>query len=688
VTDAPFPDNAVIITLDTETKTDLETIRLFGAERFEGEHVPAPLSLLEEWSDISKYFFDLYVEITDNPETEYFLLTWNGEGFDYPLLEKACMRHTARELSSLKNVTMIDGFLLSKMLHPDRYQHSLDSWAKELFPGTPKLTVDYDNADIEELAEYLARDLFLTRKVILHLTKQAARLVKEDSLAQFRAPLRCEQAVRRLVNVTRDEGIGFNLELAQKYVEVWTEELDSLEASMKDWLPSLELPPSKLDHPPKVQFKKDGTPSANLRKYLSRNGWELETGSTAEGEDVFLAVKYDKHTRGVLDLCSLPLTAPLEYKSQIKASEQGRLKEYLLSEGWEPTMWNTKWDPEKKSEIQTTPRLFDKVTRKPCPGLEKVLQPSQIKELHKYYSLRHRVNMLLGGGGKTGLIPAAKVSEHSHTMPTIHADADTCGTPTARFKHKTVVNIPRASSFKGEELRSLFCPVDKRSVQVGWDAKALEAVMEAHYVYPYDPAYALELVEGDVHQRNMDKLGLPSRDVAKTFKYAITYGAQPPTLARSLGVSLHVAERWFEEFWSLNEGLARLKADIEREGKARGQKYIIGLDGRPLFTRSRHALLNTKLQGGGAILMKYAFILSEKLIQEYLKETGPGVPCAGAYPLIRYHDEEQWEVEEWVDPVAIGKLGVQGIEKAGTYLNLRVPITGDFKIGNNWAETH
>ena len=51
------------------------------------------------------------------------------------------------------------------------------------------------------------------------------------------------------------------------------------------------------------------------------------------------------------------------------------------------------------------------------------------------------------------------------------------------------------------------------------------------------------------------------------------------------------------------------------------------------------------------------------------------------------HDEWQIEVaEDYADMV--GKLGVRAIEDAGRVLNMRCPLTGEYKVGNSWKETH
>lgn len=200
--------------------------------------------------------------------------------------------------------------------------------------------------------------------------------------------------------------------------------------------------------------------------------------------------------------------------------------------------------------------------------------------------------------------------------------------------------------------------------------------MEAHYVYPFDKEYAETLIEGDVHTRNQELIGLPTRDMAKTFKYAITYGARPAKLASSLNVDIKTAEGWYKGFWAANTGLSQLKGMLTDEWMIRHKKYLPSLDNRLLSTRKEYALLNTKLQGAGAIVMKYAMLIAYKSLRDY-----------DAQGLIRYHDEEQWQCRPDVAD-EVGMLGVRSIERAAKYLKLRVPVTGEYKIGSSWADTH
>jgi len=103
-----------------------------------------------------------------------------------------------------------------------------------------------------------------------------------------------------------------------------------------------------------------------------------------------------------------------------------------------------------------------------------------------------------------------------------------------------------------------------------------------------------------------------------------------------------------------------------------------GLDGRRVLIRSEHAALNTLLQSAGAIIMKQALVIATQKLATY------GYP----YKLVaQVHDEFQVEVpEEFAERV--GAVFRNAIREAGRQLNLRCPLDGEFKVGNNWAETH
>ena len=112
------------------------------------------------------------------------------------------------------------------------------------------------------------------------------------------------------------------------------------------------------------------------------------------------------------------------------------------------------------------------------------------------------------------------------------------------------------------------------------------------------------------------------------------------------------------------------------------RSYLIGLDGRLLHVRSKHAALNTLLQSAGAVLMKAATVLFHRLIQEEHPE------WLGKYQqILHVHDEAQCLcLPDIADE--LGRTFVRAIEETGKLLSLRCPTTGEYKVGQTWAETH
>lgn len=94
--------------------------------------------------------------------------------------------------------------------------------------------------------------------------------------------------------------------------------------------------------------------------------------------------------------------------------------------------------------------------------------------------------------------------------------------------------------------------------------------------------------------------------------------------------------------------------------------------------RSEHAALNTLLQSAGAIVMKQAMINLNQLIR---------LNTLDAHFVCNVHDEWQLEVQEAVAD-STGQLGVGAIKQSGEELELFCPLDGEYKIGDNWSETH
>ena len=51
------------------------------------------------------------------------------------------------------------------------------------------------------------------------------------------------------------------------------------------------------------------------------------------------------------------------------------------------------------------------------------------------------------------------------------------------------------------------------------------------------------------------------------------------------------------------------------------------------------------------------------------------------------HDEIQVIVRKGIED-KVGKIAIESITKAAKLLSLKVPLTGEYNFGSNWAETH
>jgi len=256
----------------------------------------------------------------------------------------------------------------------------------------------------------------------------------------------------------------------------------------------------------------------------------------------------------------------------------------------------------------------------------------------------------------------------------VHGKVITNGTITGRMSHQSpnMAQIPAVYSPYGKECRALWT-VNKGYKLVGVDASGLELRMLAHYMNDKD--YIHEVVNGDIHTTNQVAAGLGSRDESKTFIYAFIYGAGSKKIGSIIGGSERDGERIKEKFLRATPSLRHLREKVERIAQRR---WVRGLDQRKIIIRYPHAALNTLLQGAGATVMKYALtLLDEYVIRKQIK----------AFPVVNVHDEFQYEVEEG-RVNEFGRLAVQSIIDAGKQLNVRCPLNGKYKIGNNWSETH
>lgn len=295
----------------------------------------------------------------------------------------------------------------------------------------------------------------------------------------------------------------------------------------------------------------------------------------------------------------------------------------------------------------------------------KELDYPEVDMLREYLMLTKRLGQL--AEGKEAYL---KLEKRGH----LYGKINHYGTVTGRCTHSrpNLGQVPSVRAPFGREFRELFYAPPGWKM-VGCDASQLELRCLAHYMN--DDEYTQELLSGDIHTRNQMAAGLPTRDLAKVFAYAVCYGAGAGKLGQIVGKGATEGAKLKKRFLRNVPALGSL---IERAQQAAKRGYLIGLLGQHLPIRSDHKALNTLLQGAGASIMKVATINMARS----LAHLGEDVQ-----QVAHVHDEVQFIVREDKAEM-VAERCVAAIRQTTEMLNLRCPMDGEARVGNNWSETH
>jgi len=610
-------------------------------------------------------------------------------------------------------VNFVDTFYLSMYLNPDRERHGIEYFGDKF--NMPKLDFRQNLIDVGALSpdapegeefrnfhplmdSYCERDTYIGKLTFIDLVREWTSVYKIWDCNTWPQHFKAGQKAFYLMSCQELTGWKFDVQAGQKLQTRIEGMMEEIRAIVEPQLPPRSLKKTEEANfkMPAKPFKKSGEHSSHWIKFVDKH----QGIGKGDGTWEFYGKIYTPESSRVLDV-----TMPMEM------ANQDQMKDWFLSIGWQPTLFNFKRDANGKPErdpttrklILTTPKLQEQ--GKLCPNLEK-LEGELVKNVVKWLSLRNRLSVLTGwlenprlqydgriGAGRTGIAA------------------------THRQKHKVVVNVPKADPkvLLGYEFRELWIAEDDYLIAAG-DAAALEGRVQGHYTYKYDNgATAEELLKGDVHSKNAnafygsiyEKVGLmyaspdfnkedpewkPYRNKSKNGFYAILYGAAAPKVASTLGIPEHYGKIALDAFWDANPGTAALKKNLESYWEKTGQKkYLPAIDGRILLTRKKSALLNTIFQSCGGIAMDYAccFLDSwlgglqwDSLRRPYYLYKGCVVRRIGYF-----HDEVEFECQQEVAEEVAGLIE-KAITKAGEFLKIKVPLEGEGKVGKNWKEVH
>ena len=264
----------------------------------------------------------------------------------------------------------------------------------------------------------------------------------------------------------------------------------------------------------------------------------------------------------------------------------------------------------------------------------------------------------------------------------LHGRVNTMGASTSRCSHASpnLAQVPNSNAPFGKACRSLFTP-DRGQKLLGVDVSGLELRCLSHYLSLYDNGeYGKKLLSEDIHSVNQKAAGLSTRDQAKTFIYGFLYGAGDQKIGEIVGKGKKEGKLLKKKFLTELPALKQLRTKVQRKAMERGA--LKGLDGRLVPVRSKHAALNTLLQSAGAIICKRWVVETHKLLKEN------GFKCGQDYSQVAFvHDEIQFTVKE-KHADRIGEICTEAVVITGTRYGLRIPLTGEYKVGRNWSETH
>ena len=451
----------------------------------------------------------------------------------------------------------------------------------------------------------------------------------------------CEQDVilnEAVYKYLLDEGLGFSkqsLDLEHKTASIMREqEQTGFYFDSKQAMTLLaQLNQNKADVEDEVHntFKPKWIDDKQVLPYIKKNGELSKRGLTDEEyESILISGNHGPFIRKKL--------------VEFNLGSRKQIGEYLIDFGWQPERFTPTGQP-----------IVDEGT------LKKITHIKEAKLIADYLLYQKRIAQV------SSWIDELKDDRvHGRVIPN--------GTITGRMTHRNpnMAQVPNLGSPYGKECRACWT-VPEGYKLVGIDASGLELRMLAHYMNDAD--YIEEVINGDIHSTNQELAGLKTRDQAKTFIYALVYGAGDAKIGKIINGDIKKGKALKERFFSNLPALKKLR---DRVQQASNRGFLKGIDGRKIYVRSQHASLNTLLQGCGAIVMKQAMVNLHELIK---------LNVVDAQFVANIHDEWQLQVKE-SQADYIGRLGVESIEKVTEQFNMRCDLTGQYKIGGNWSETH
>lgn len=441
----------------------------------------------------------------------------------------------------------------------DRPAHGLDPYGD--FFKVPKPKVQDWKGQAKEVYKHRCEEDVKINKLLWDFLIKKAKLVygtDRENLDKF-----LQYLTFKMQCAAEQEEIGWkvNIQKAQGHLKDIHARIEEKHNELKTHMPAV-IKHKEVRRPEKDK-KKDGTPTVAYTKWIE-----------------------------LLDFHGLDhdYVAPIKVIDKVDDPNPGshvQVKDWLFSLGWRPCTFDYKKEKNGKERRVPQVRKDGELT----PSVEKLAEKHEgVKVLADLSILQHRETVF------KGLLES--VDEKGFVK------AEIAGlTNTLRFKHKKpICNLPGVTKAWGKEVRGCLIAPDENHILCGSDMVSLEATTKAHYLYDYDPDYALALTHPDFDEHldlavsagkateddmhfyiDIDKGRKDLTDDLKErfsriksirkFHKPVNYGAQygigKDKLAREMDSTVQEASKLLKGYWDRNWA-------IEEVVKSRKKKLVNG----------------------------------------------------------------------------------------------------------------
>ena len=270
----------------------------------------------------------------------------------------------------------------------------------------------------------------------------------------------------------------------------------------------------------------------------------------------------------------------------------------------------------------------------------------------------------------------------------VHTTFNQTGTVTGRLssENPNLQNIPIRSEF-GAKIRGAFAAstgftfaaFDYSQIELkilaalSGDAKMIEAFKRGLDIHKFTAS--------NINNVPMEKVTPEMRGRAKTINFGIVFGMGTRQLARSTGMTLEEAGKFYREYFSdfpqISAYINKAKEDVKKNGFTQtlfGRKRFFNLDtvlgDDFLESEMERMAVNAIIQGTDADIVKKAMIaVADTLDSKKIR------------PILQIHDELLYEIEDDTIREAIPRIRSL-MEGACQFA---VPLSVDIKIGKRWG---